>query len=276
MHIHNGIDAIKLFFRKDKALYRSFFQILGFYPRNIQYYREALMHASLHAKGENGATINNERLEYLGDAVLETVVSDLLYQRFPNKREGFLTNARSKMVQRETLGKVAKEIGLDKLIQHQGSKAPSHAHNSYMAGNAFEALIGAIYLDRGFDHCMYFIRNRVIGVVLDMDKTAYVDVNFKSRLLELCQKNRLQLEYQLISETRDANGAPYFQSSTSVNGRVLGEGKGYSKRESQQMASKTALKQLKAHPEIIAELQSQTQTDTPESNKEEHKEEETR
>lgn len=251
MQIQNTIDAIRLLFRKDKELYRSFFQILGFYPHNISVYREAVMHKSLGYKGEEGKYVNNERLEYLGDAVLETVVSDILYRHFPNKKEGFLTTARSKMVQRETLGKVAKHIGLDKLIQHHNT---TQSHNSYIGGNAFEALIGAIYLDRGFAHCQQFISKRVIGVAMDLEKTAYVEVNFKSRLLELCQKYRLRAEFPLISETRDEKGAPYFHSCVCIEDVELGDGKGYSKRESQQQACKATLNMFKKNPNRLTEL----------------------
>ena len=146
----NLIDAIRLPFRKDKELYRSFYSILGFYPRNITYYQEAMMHRSMSAHGQHGRPINNERLEFLGDAVLDSVVGDIVYRRYQGKREGFLTNTRSKIVQRESLGKIANEIGLDKLIH---SNFQTLTHNSYMAGNAFEALVGAVYLDRGYDFC---------------------------------------------------------------------------------------------------------------------------
>lgn len=251
MQIQNTWDAIRLLFRKDKTLYRAFYSILGFYPHRIQYYQEALIHSSMAVRGEKGKPLNNERLEYLGDAVLETVASEILYHHFPNKREGFLTNARSKMVQRETLGRVAKTIGLDKLIRHQNTK---HSHNDYMAGNALEALIGAIYLDRGYDYCMYFMQNRIIGKAMDLEKTAYVEVNFKSRILELCQKYRLQLTYSLLAETRDEAGAPYFRSSVTIEDEEIACGEGYSKRESQQQASKAAIRRFKKEPSLLVNL----------------------
>ena len=126
--------------------------ILGFLPHNITLYQTALMHKSLTLHEKGAKHINNERLEYLGDAMLGAVVADILYQRYPNKQEGFLTTLRSKLVRRDTLNKLAVQIGLDKLVLYSG-RATS-AHNSYMNGNAFEAFFGAIYLDRGYDYCM--------------------------------------------------------------------------------------------------------------------------
>lgn len=251
MTVTNIYDAIRLLFRKDKALYRAFYKILGFYPHNISYYQEAVMHKSLAARSEKGKPLNNERLEYLGDAVLESVTSDILFRHFPNKREGFLTNARSKMVQREMLGKVATRIGLDKLIMHHNKQS---SHNSYMGGNAFEALIGAIYLDRGYDYCMQFICQRIINNAIDLEKTAYVEINFKSKLMELCQKYHLHIEYALIEETRDAKGAPYFHSSAIIEGEEYGKGEGYSKRESQQKASRIVLQKIKKEPSLLKEI----------------------
>jgi ribonuclease III len=144
--LNNIIDRIKLPFRKEKELYSSLYAILGFYPRNISYYKLALMHKSIMRRNAKGKPVNNERLEFLGDAILDAIVGDIVYQHFPGKREGFLTNTRSKLVQRDTLNKLANELGISKLILSNGR---SSSHNSYMGGNAFEALVGAVYLDRG-------------------------------------------------------------------------------------------------------------------------------
>ena len=147
----NITDKIRLFFRKDKEPYLCFYRMLGFYPRNIEIYQQALLHKSSSVK-EKGRLLNNERLEFLGDAILDAVVADIVYKKFEGKREGFLTNTRSKIVQRETLNQVAVQIGLDKLIKFTTRQS---SHNSYMSGNAFEALVGAIYLDRGYDAVSY-------------------------------------------------------------------------------------------------------------------------
>ncbi len=144
--LRNQIDKIRLLFRKDRESYFCFYRILGFFPRDIKVYQQALLHKSISMRSEKGRPINNERLEFLGDAILDAIVGDIVYRHFEGKREGFLTNTRSKIVQRETLNKLAVEIGLDKLMKYS---TRSSSHNSYMYGNAFEAFIGAIYLDQG-------------------------------------------------------------------------------------------------------------------------------
>ena len=135
------IDRIKLPFRKEKELFSSLREILGFYPRRIELYKLALMHKSIARRNAKGKPVNNERLEFLGDAVLDAVVGDIVYRHFEGKREGFLTNTRSKLVQRDTLNKLAQEMGINRLILSAGH---SNSHNNYMGGNAFEALVGAI------------------------------------------------------------------------------------------------------------------------------------
>ena len=253
MSADNLIDAIRLPFRKDKELYRAFRNMLGFYPHKISLYQEALMHKSMAAHAKSGTPINNERLEFLGDAVLGAVVGEIVFHHFPRKREGFLTNTRSKIVQRETLGKLAAEIGLNKLIR---SNDHNQTHNSYLAGNAFEALIGAIYLDRGFKHCKSFITKKILRQLIDIDKLAYQEVNFKSKLLEWCQRNRATLEFILLNETKAEDGSPLFNTKVVINGKECARGKGYSKKESHQKASKNALHRLKHDKKLYDELKS--------------------
>ena len=186
----NIIDKIRLPFRKDKELYSSLYDIIGIYPHNISYYKTAQMHKSIRHRNNKGKPINNERLEFLGDAVLDCAVGDIVFRHFPGKREGFLTNTRSKLVQRETLNKLAKEMGVSDLILSSGR---SNTHNSYLGGNAFEALVGALYLDRGYDACMTFIKKRILTNMINIDKVAYKEVNFKSKLIEWTQKNKVKL-----------------------------------------------------------------------------------
>jgi len=195
--------------------------------------------------------LNNERLEFLGDAILGAVVGEIVYHHFPRKREGFLTNTRSKIVQREMLGKLAAEIGLDKLIR---SNDHNQTHNSYLAGNAFEALIGAIYLDRGYGHCKSFVKKKILSRLIDIDKVAYKEVNFKSKLLEWCQKHKVELEYVLLAETKGEDGSPLFNTKVLIDGKECGRGKGYSKKESHQKASKNALHRLKNDHRLHEEL----------------------
>ena len=182
MKAGNILDTIRLPFRNDRQLYRSFYNILGFYPRNIELYKQALTHRSVNHKNNEGKNYNNERLEYLGDAILGAVVGDILYRHFPGKKEGFLTNVRSRVVQRETLGRLADDMGLTELIK---SNLIGKTHNSYMAGNAFEALMGAVYLDRGYKYCVRFVSERILGKYINLEKISSKESNFKSRLFEL-------------------------------------------------------------------------------------------
>lgn len=291
--LNNTIDRIRLLFRKEKELYLALYDILGFYPHNITYYKVALMHKSLghratpeelkafegkgKKKGNNddngkngkqnrksngntrgdekggkrarlGKHLNNERLEFLGDAILDAVVGDVVYQHFPGKPEGFLTNTRSKLVQRETLGRLAKEMGVSKLILASGKSA---THNCYIGGNAFEALVGAVYLDRGYKACYDFWTNRVMGRYLNMDKMAHKEVNFKSKILEWAQKNRVKIDFQLEEQSQDKNGSPIFAYSLVIEGIKGGTAEGFSKKESQQKACGITLKRLRTDSKFL-------------------------
>ncbi|MBR5350750.1 MAG: ribonuclease III [Prevotella sp.] len=246
--IRDLIDRIKLPFRKDKELYFSIQRIVGFYPHHIDYFKQALMHKSIGKRNAKGRPINNERLEFLGDAILGAVVGDIVFRHFEGKREGFLTNTRSKIVQRETLNRLAREMGVNDMIVSSGH---SSSHNSYVGGNAFEALIGAIYLDRGYDACMRFMEKRVLNELINIDKVAYKEVNFKSKLIEWSQKNRVKLDFKLLEQTSDEKGSPVFTYQVVLEGIECDSGTGYSKKESQQQASKMALQRLRKNPQFI-------------------------
>ena len=249
MRLKDIIERIKLPFRKEKELFSSLYDIMGFYPHDIRYYRQALMHKSVGRRNDKGKPLNNERLEFLGDALLDAVVGHIVYQHFEGKREGFLTNTRSKLVSRDTLGKLAEEMGLTRLILSSGH---SNSHNSYMAGNAFEALVGAIYLDQGYDAVMRFMQKRILAQLINIDKVAYKEVNFKSKLIEWTQRNRVKMEFKQVQQTKEAEtGSPVFQFQVVLEG-VAGEtGKGFSKKEAQQQASEATLKRLKREPQFI-------------------------
>ncbi|MDD6894426.1 MAG: ribonuclease III [Prevotellaceae bacterium] len=242
------VDRIRLPFRKEKELFSSLYQILGFYPRKIEHYKMALMHKSVAKRNAKGRPVNNERLEFLGDAILDAVVGDIVYRHFEGKREGFLTNTRSKLVQRDTLNRLAQEMGINQLILSSGH---NNTHNSYVGGNAFEALVGAIYLDRGYDACMRFMQKRILCKLINIDKVAYKEVNFKSKLIEWSQKNKVRLEFPLVSQGKDDTGSPVFMYKTTLEGLEGGSGKGYSKKESQQIAAKATLQRLKREPQFI-------------------------
>lgn len=246
--LNNLIDKIKLSFRKDKELYFSLYEIIGFYPHNIEYYKMALMHKSIMHRNNKGKPVNNERLEFLGDAILDAIVGDIVYHHFPGKREGFLTNTRSKLVQRETLNKLAQDMGINELILSNGH---SSSHNNYMGGNAFEALVGAIYLDRGYNACMQFMQQRILTTRINLDKLAYKEVNFKSKLIEWSQKNRVKIEFVLLQQKVEKGGSPVFIYQVVLEGVEGCSGQGYSKKESQQLAAKLTLEKLKREPQFI-------------------------
>lgn len=249
--LNNIIDRIRLHFRKEKELYSSLYDIIGFYPHDISYYKLALMHKSVMRRNAKGKPVNNERLEFLGDAILDAIVGDIVYQHFPGKREGFLTNTRSKLVQRDTLNKLAQEMGINQLILSSGHTS---SHNSYMGGNAFEALVGAIYLDQGYNACMRFMNKRILAQMINIDKVAYKEVNFKSKLIEWSQKNKVRLSYEQVLQEKDKNGNPIFEFKVVLEGVEGCSGRGFSKKESQQFASKLTLDKLKKKPQFIDEV----------------------
>ena len=241
--LRNQIDKIRLLFHKDRESYFCFYKILGFFPRNIRFYEQALLHKSTSIRSEKGRPLNNERLEFLGDAILDAIVGDIVYKHFEGRREGFLTNTRSKIVQRETLNKLAAEIGLDKLVKYS---TRSSSHNSYMYGNAFEAFIGAIYLDQGYERCKQFMEKKILKNYIDLDKMSRKEVNFKSKLIEWSQKTKMEVSFELIEQFLDQDYNPMFHTEVRIESLSAGTGTGYSKKESQQNAAQMALKKIKS------------------------------
>lgn len=248
------IDRIKLPFRKDKELFSSLHDIMGFYPHDISLYKQALSHSSLDLHEQNGRRINNERLEFLGDAIIEAVTSDIVYRHFSKKREGFLTATRSKLVQRDTLNKLSKEIGIDALLRKAQSSTPTQHSN--IGGNALEAVVGAIYLDRGYNYCLQFLRKNIYVKRINIDSIAKKEVNFKSRLLEWAQRNRLRIEFIANEPPKDAatSTTPSFEATVSLEGVVCGKGSGFSKKESQQNAARETLLMLNKDKSIITNI----------------------
>lgn len=249
--LSNLLDRIKLHFQKDSELRKALHGMLGFYPRNLEIYRIALAHKSHVYRNRKGRSFNNERLEFLGDAILEAVVSDLVFHRFERRSEGFLTSTRSKIVQRSSLNRLAKEIGLERLLQVPSQR---RGHNSNIGGNAFEALVGAIYLDRGYKTCQWFVENKIVGCLLDIENVANKEVNFKSKLLEWTQKNRVQVDFENEEALDEKNDSPLFNSTILLEGLTAGEGRGYSKKESQQRASRDALTRLRRDPLFVESI----------------------
>lgn len=245
-------NKLKLFSKKNREelsfLYAS---LLGFYPRNIALYKQALTHKSAQIKTDKGACINNERLEFLGDAVLGAIISDVLFEKYQKASEGFLTNTRSKIVQRESLNDIAIKIGFEKLVNFS-QNAGIMKNNVY--GNAFEALIGAIYIDQGYDKCKMFIQTQVLNKIVDVENVAKKEHNFKSRLIEWSQKHKIEIEFELVEEYVNQENKPIFQTQVLINKHMAGIGTGNSKKESQQMASKLAMQKIKLEPRFWEHL----------------------
>ena len=244
LSIENAIDHVRLLLRKDKEPYLRLYSIMGFYPHDLSLYRVALMHRSTTSTNRQMRHINNERLEFLGDAILGAVVADIVYERYKDQQEGFLTTLRSKIVKRETLNDLAVKIGLDKLVIHSDRIASSH--NNYMNGNAFEAFIGAIYLDRGYDFCMSFIKERILQYYINIDKMSQKEENYKSKIIEWCQRYQCQFDFVITNEKMEAGNAPKFYAEVVIEGLTCGKGTGYSKKESHQNASHQAFKKVQS------------------------------
>ncbi len=225
--------------RRGKEPYLTFYKIVGFYPHDISLYQEALAHKSSSIRLNNGKWVNNERLEFLGDAILDAIIADILYKEFEKKKEGFLTNMRSRIVQRETMNKLAGELGLEDLLV---TSTRNVAHNTNMYGDALEALIAAIYLDQGYRVAKSFVFQTLIKEHLDFDDVVKTEIDFKSRLIEWGQKHKLDVRYDVTDSYYDKKHNPVFHSSVFVADVESGQGVGYSKKESHQRASEKAMK----------------------------------
>lgn len=248
---------------RGKEPYLSFYKILGFYPDRIDLYNEAVTHRSSPIRTSNGKWVNNERLEFLGDAILDAIVADILYKEFRNKKEGFLTSMRSRIVQRDTLNKLAVELGLDKLIV---SSTRNLAHNTNIYGDALEALIGAIYLDQGYRVAKKFVFETLIKQHLSIEEVVKSEVDFKSRLIEWGQKNKIDVNFNVIESSYDEQNNPVFVSGVSVGNMEIGTGVGYSKKESHQMAAKQAIQRIredKALQQTILDNAKKTSVEKP-------------
>ena len=221
-------------FGKDKAFYAAIDDMFGFIPNNIELYKLALIHKSASIVLDNGQHINNERLEFLGDAVLECVSSDYLFIEFPDKNEGFLTQLRSKMVSRQTLNEVAKRIGLDDYVITHSSNNLSQKH---IYGDAFEAMMGAIYLDQGYDFVNRLLINRIFVDYIKVGSLLESETDFKSRLIEWCQKNHHTIHFVTSHDKTYSSTHPFFYSKVLIDNMEVGYGAGDSKKEAEQRAA---------------------------------------
>ncbi len=237
------LNIIRLFTNYRKEPYLSLRKMLGFTPKHIHLYQMALTHKSFYSRKGYGTPIHNERLEFLGDTVLNTIVSEILYNRYKNRREGFLTSTRSKIVSRSSLNRLAVELGLHKMIRI--AKHTQISTNENLYGNAFEALIGAIYLDRGYGRCRQFIEKRIMEKLLNVDKVAQKEVNHKSRLLEWGQSHKKSIEFCLTNEEILPKNEHVFYTTVLIDNEEFGIGTGRSKRASEQQAARMAYKKVR-------------------------------
>ncbi|MFI3248486.1 MAG: ribonuclease III [Rikenellaceae bacterium] len=228
------IGAYKRHFDQDKEYYAIFHDMFGYTPYNIDLYKLALIHKSASLVLEDGTHINNERLEYLGDAIIEAITSDYLYIEFPTKSEGFLTQMRSKIVSRHSLNRLAKDIGLHErlILSTSGTMAQKDVD-----GDAFEALIGAIYLDKGYDFVNRLLINKIFAEHLDLDSLLVSETDFKSRLIEWAQKEHHKIKFVTVQEGMSKGNKPYFHSTIIIGGVQVGQGYGESKKEAEQRAA---------------------------------------
>ncbi len=221
-------------FGKDKVFYVAIDDMLGIVPHNIELYKLALIHKSASVTLDDGRQINNERLEFLGDAVIESVTSDYLFIEFPDKNEGFLTQLRSKMVSRQALNEVAKRIGLDEhvIVHHSGGVSQKNIY-----GDAFEAMMGAVYLDQGYEFVNRLLINRIFVDYLKVDTLIEAETDFKSRLIEWCQKNHHTIRFCTEHDRTYSSAHPFFYCKVLIDNIEAGYGAGDSKKEAEQRAS---------------------------------------
>jgi ribonuclease III len=245
-------QKIRLISNARKEPYFLFYKVLGFYPDKIAYYQLAVRHKSVSIPTDEGHLLSNERLEFLGDAVLSSVVTDILYHKYTDQREGFLTNTRSKIVKRDALNQLAVNIGLDKLVKV--TKYVNKYNNNNIYGNALEALVGAIYLDFGYKKCKFFIENCISKKFIDLEKVAEDEVNFKSKLIEWCQKYHLQAEFVVINDTLINANKHEFLTCLIINEKNICQAVGSSKKESQQNTARLAFQLIEAKTDFLQEL----------------------
>lgn len=231
---------IRIYFSPEKKLHESLRNILGFYPVNIHLYKLAFRHSSAAQQIKKGVKDSNERLEFLGDSIIGTVVAEYLFKKFPYKDEGFLTKMRSKMVSRNQHNQIALKLGLNKFIETDdrvGSKPSS------INGDAYEALVGAIYLDKGYNTAQQFILKRIINIHLDIDELETKEIDFKSKFIEWAQKEKKTFTFETLI---DAAASPdkQFTIQLIVDNEPVGKAQHYSKKRAEQLAAEDACERL--------------------------------
>ncbi len=235
-------QRIKLFSSPRKEFYLFLKDLLGFYPSNLKLYDLAFIHKSASLYDSQGKMVNNERLEFLGDAILGAIIADFLYNRFPQQDEGFLTKNRSKLVNRSFLTRLTFDMGLNVFID---ANTTQNIDKSHIFGDALEALIGAIYLDTDYKTTKYFVTKKILSQFVNLNEIEQKDSNFKSQLIEWSQKNKKEIRIETKEESlKDKTRQPRFTTVILAEEKELGRGTGTSKKEAQQNASQEALRKL--------------------------------
>ncbi|MBE7178099.1 MAG: ribonuclease III [Mucilaginibacter polytrichastri] len=234
----------KLYFSSQKQYIRQLKNVLGFVPGNVRLYKLAFTHKSVAeaVKSKNGVKNSNERLEFLGDAVLGSVVAEVLFKRYPYQDEGFLTELRSKIVSRVNLNLLAKKLGFQELVQYD-TRMVNTTRQGSLLGDAFEALVGAIYLDKGYDFTRKFLINRIIKQHIDIAMLEKTETNFKSKLIEWCQRHSKDITFDVVANG-DGESPRLFTVQVSVDGEVMGSGKEFNKKTAEKLAAEKACEAL--------------------------------
>lgn len=216
--------------------------MLGFVPGNLSLYRLAFRHKSVATNVKKGVKNSNERLEFLGDAVLGSVVAEVLFKLYPFEDEGFLTELRSKIVNRVNLNQLARKLGFDQLIEYDNRMVNS-ARQGSLLGDAFEALIGAVYLDKGYDFTKNFLVNHIIKSHIDIHRLEQTETNFKSKLIEWCQRHGKDITFEMI-ENQEGESNKLFTVQASIDGEIMGQGKEFNKKNAEKLAAEKACEAL--------------------------------
>lgn len=232
----------KLYLSPNRKYVKSLKNLLGFVPGNLSLYRLAFRHKSVAQNVKKGVKNSNERLEFLGDAVLGSVVAEVLFKLYPYEDEGFLTELRSKIVNRANLNQLARKLGFEQLIQYDNRMVNSTRQGSLL-GDAFEALIGAIYLDKGYDFTRNFLVNHIIKSHIDIHRLEQTETNFKSKLIEWCQRHGKDITFELI-ENQDGESSKLFTVQASIDGEIMGQGKEFNKKNAEKLAAEKACEAL--------------------------------
>ncbi|WP_406685220.1 ribonuclease III [Seonamhaeicola sp. MEBiC1930] len=223
-------------FKRNGNFFMEITKILGFKPKSIVYFKTAFTHRSMNIKDDEGNAINYERLEFLGDAMLSAVIASHLYQEVPSGDEGYLTKMRSKVVSREHLNELGKGLKLIDLVE---SKIPAGQFGDNIHGNLFEALLGAIFLDRGYRYCEKFIFKRVIIPYVDIEKLEGKVISYKSLLIEWCQKEKKTFGYNVYEDTGN-DDVRHFSVKLSIDKKIVAKARATSKKKAEEKASKRA------------------------------------